>query len=100
MTTGETVEVTWDNAQDTLDAWQAEAYYAPGAAERLIDAYGGKGSTLQVSTVPATRNGNTSNRDDFCESLRYAYGACINLRQSKAVDPKLFDLAQRGEGRK
>lgn len=90
MTTGENVVVTWANAQTTLDAWQLETYYnKPDGAQRLIVEYGGKYG-LDVTTVPDMG----SNRDDFCEKLRYYYGASINLRESKALDPKVFDEAQ------
>lgn len=90
MTTGENVVVTWDNAQDTLNAWQLETYYnKPDGAQRLIVEYGGKYG-LDVNTVPDVG----TNRDDFCEKLRYYYGASINLRQSKALNPKVFNQAQ------
>lgn len=95
MTTGENVVVTWANAQATLDAWQLEKYYdAPNGAEKLVAAYGGVYGT-DVETVPDVGE----NRNDFCEKLRYYYGASINLRESKAVDPKLFAKAQM-EGQK
>lgn len=90
MTTGENVVVTWDNAQTTLDAWQLETYYnKPDGAQRLIVEFGGTYG-LDVNTVPDVG----TNRDDFCEKLRYYYGASINLRQSKAMDPKVFNQAQ------
>lgn len=78
-TTGEDVVVTMANAQVALDAWQLEEYY-DGSAQRLVERYGGIG--LDVETVPEFH------QSDFCEALRYSYGACINLRQSRAVDPK------------
>jgi len=90
MTTGENVVVTWDNAQTTLDAWQLERYYdKPDGAQRLIVEFGGAYG-LDVETVPDVH----TNRDDFCEKLRYYYGASINLRESKAMNPKLFNEAQ------
>lgn len=90
MTTGENVVVTWANAQTTLDAWQTETYYnKPDGAQRLIVEYGGKYGT-DVETVPDVG----TNRDDFCEKLRYYYGASINLRESKALNPKVFNEAQ------
>lgn len=89
-TTGENVVVTWDNAQTTLDAWQLETYYnEPDGAQRLIVEYGGVYG-LDVETIPDVE----TRRDDFCEKLRYYYGASINLRQSKALDPKVFNQAQ------
>lgn len=89
-TTGENVVVTWDNAQTTLDAWQTETYYnKPDGAQRLIVEFGGVYG-LDVETVPDVG----SNRDDFCEKLRYYYVTCINLRQSKALDPKVYNEAQ------
>lgn len=83
MTTGETVVVTWANAQATLDAWQQEEYYA-GNAANLVEAWGGIG--LDVETIPDAG----TRRAGFMEELRYRYGACINLRQSRAIHPKLF----------
>lgn len=88
MTTGENVVVTMDNAQDIVTAWMAETYYADGTAESVIASFGGIG--LDVQTVPNLG----ANRADFCDKLRYYYGACVNLRESKAVDPKLFNQAQ------
>jgi hypothetical protein len=86
MTTGENVVVTWANAQTTLNAWIGETYYTPGEAERVINEYGGMGDSLDVNTVPDRG----SNRDDFCDKLRHYYGACINLRESKGINPKLM----------
>lgn len=88
-TTGENVVVTMDNAQEILDAWQTLEYY-DGGAEALIAQHGGVG--LDVDTVPDVG----SKRDDFCEALRYRYGACINLGQSRAVHPSKYDAAQKG----
>lgn len=88
MTTGENIVVTWANAQASLDAWQTQEYYTTGTAESLIASFGGIG--LDVETVPDRG----ANRDDFCEKLRYYYGACLNLSQSRAVDPKVFAQAQ------
>lgn len=89
-TTGETIVVTWANVQASLNAWMQEEYYASGTAEDTINAFGGMGASLDVETVP-DRN---ANRDDFCEKVRYYYAACINARQSRAVDPKVFNEAQ------
>lgn len=92
MTTGENVVVTWENAQASLDAWQLETYYdKPDGAQRLIVQFGGKYGT-DVETVPHGVSG--TNRDDFCEALRYRYGASINLRESKAMNPKVYNEAQ------
>lgn len=90
MTTGEDVVVTWANAQATLDAWMQAEYYATGTAESLINSFGGNGDSLDVETVPDRG----ANRDDFCEKLRYYYGSCINLSQSRAMDPKKYNEAQ------
>lgn len=89
-TTGDLIVVNWANAQEALDAWQLEIYYnKPDGAQRLIVEFGGVYG-LDIETIPDVE----TRRDDFCEKLRYYYGASINLRQSKALDPKVFNRAQ------
>ena len=62
-----------------LAAWQAEEYYETDGAQRLVEAYGGKG--VVVETVPEAK------RDEFEAELDYYYGACVNLRNSRAIPP-------------
>lgn len=88
-TTGENVIVTADNMQQCLDAWQTEEYYHDGAAEALVTSHGGIG--LDTNTIPMQRV------EDFCEKLRYNYGACINLRLSRAIDPKKLMMTDKGK---
>lgn len=88
-TTGENLVVTWDNIVDTCTAWEAHARYSPGSFETVVNDHAGyvlTGATVAdaLATIP------TLQRDDTCESVRYWYGACINLDESNATDPRLF----------
>lgn len=93
MTTGENLVVTWDNVVAQITAWMGHVRYHDGAASHVIEdhegtpVYSGIGVidvAASVITVPANR------RDEFCDRVRYWYGGCINLEESRAIDPKLL----------
>lgn len=96
MTTGENLVVTWNNINETCIAWKAHVRYDAGSFEREVVRHGGH-HTIGEVTEDMTATIPTDRRDDFCERVRYWYGGCINLEQSRAIDPRLLD---RPEGSK
>lgn len=93
MTTGENLSVDWSNIVDVCTAWMAHPRYDEGSFYREVIRHGGYevplGSVADcVATIPVDR------RDDFCERVRYWYGGCINLEESRAIHPSKFDRPQ------
>lgn len=90
MTTGENLAVTWDNIVATCTSWIAHPRYDAGSFGREVVRHGGMylydgdvpNVVDSVTTIP------TGRRDDFIERVRYWYGGCINLEESRAIDPK------------
>lgn len=85
-TTGEDLVVTWDNIVATCTSWMAHPRYDAGSFTREVVRHGGYtlvdvDVAADVATIPVPR------RDDFVERVRYWYGGCINLEQSRAIHP-------------
>lgn len=77
--------MAWNDVPAKLAVYGAVQYGGPEAVERLLAAYVPYPYPLVVENVPVIR------RDDFEADLDYRFGACKNLSQSVAWNPKTMN---------